>query len=171
MSKIEKKIDANTPHLILVSGMSGAGKTTWCRAQVLQAREQGLTVGGLLSPGVYQQGAKVGIELLDLARNEKRPLGELRPEIVDAPTRKWAMNAQTLAWGNHVLQAMGYYDLVVIDELGPLEFLYQQGLMQAFNLIERRQYQTALVVVRPTLLEAAKRNWCDFDLRVHLLGE
>jgi len=127
-------------------------------------------VGGLLSPGVYRQGVKVGIELLNLASNEKRLLAERRlQEIPNAPTRKWAMNYQTLEWGNTVLQKIGYYDLVVIDEMGPLEFLHGRGFQGAFDLIERRKFMTAVVVVRSSLLEAAQKTWSGFDLRVHLL--
>jgi len=170
MSIQELVIDNSIHQLFLVSGKSGAGKTKWCSAQVIRAREQGLTVGGLLSPGVFRQGVKVGIELINLATNEKRLLAEVRPEeIPNAPTRKWAMNHQTLEWGNIVLQTMGYYDLVVIDELGPLEFLHGRGFQGAFDMVERRRYKTAVVVVRSSLLEAAQKTWSGFDLRIHSL--
>jgi nucleoside-triphosphatase THEP1 len=159
------------PRLILASGVSGIGKTTWCRAQVLRASQAGCTVGGLLSPGVYHQGEKVGIDLLDFSTGESRLLAELRPqELTNVPTRKWSMQADTLAWGNQLLQGMGYYDMVVIDELGPLEFLHHQGLLQAFDLVERRKYKTALVVVRPSLLELARGTWSEFDIKVHMLS-
>ena len=164
------RIEGTSGQLILVSGPSGAGKTIWCRDQINHARSEGYTVGGVLSPGLYGDGEKVGIELLDLATGEKRLLGERRPKVLpNAPTRKWAMNDQAVAWGNLVLKSMGYYDLVVIDELGPLEFVYQRGFTEAFDLIRRRRFKTALVVVRPTLLVAAQEAWPEFIPRVHSL--
>ncbi|MFC1879548.1 hypothetical protein ACFLZW_06500 [Chloroflexota bacterium] len=64
---------------------------------------------------------------------------------------------------------MGYYDMVVIDELGPVELRYRQGFLEALELIERRRFKTALVVVRPTLLEVALQTWSNFDISVKSL--
>jgi len=159
------------PRLILVTGPSGIGKTTWCSSQLVQARQRRLSVGGLLSPGMYQQSTKVGILLVNLASGEERVMARLREtEDPQAPTRKWAMDEAVLQWGDRILERLGRCDLLFIDELGPLEFLHHQGLCQAFPLIQRRQFSTALVVVRPTLLEIARQTWSDFDLDVHVVG-
>jgi nucleoside-triphosphatase len=166
----EAGIISSQPRLVLVSGESGSGKTTWCSRQVMLARRRGLGVGGFLSPGVYEGDKKVGISLIDLSSGEMRLLGSLRRrEDPQAPTRKWAMDDETLAWGNRVLEGQSECDLLVIDELGPLEFLFGRGFQQAFPLIARRRFQTALVVVRPTLLDTARQAWSDFDLEVHVV--
>ncbi|MGB4675600.1 MAG: nucleoside-triphosphatase, partial [Aggregatilineales bacterium] len=67
------------PRVALVTGDSGAGKTTWCRSLVEAARQRGLRVAGLLSPPVFEQGVKTGIDLLDLTTGERRRLAARRP--------------------------------------------------------------------------------------------
>lgn len=148
------------PQLVIVTGESGAGKTKWCQEQIQWARQQGWNVAGLLSPAIFQDGQKVGIDLLDLSSGEKRQLAKLRPHYLPQATiKKWAMDPLTLAWANDCLQAIGPCDLLVVDELGPLEFNRGQGFTPAFPLIERGDYQIALIIVRPTLLEQAQSRW------------
>jgi nucleoside-triphosphatase THEP1 len=156
------------PQLLFVTGASEAGKTTWCLDMVQQARRQGLRVAGLLSPAVYCKDIKVGIDLMDLSSEAQRRLADLRPEEKpDAPTKKWIFRGEVLRWGNQRLCEIGACDLLVIDELGPLEFLHDQGFTSAFPLIDRRKYRLALVVVRPSLLSQAMERWRDLNPSVH----
>jgi nucleoside-triphosphatase THEP1 len=139
--------------LIVVTGEIGAGKTTWCSALIARARASGGRIAGLLSPGVFVDGQKVAIDLLDLASGQRRRLAE-RLAIPDptSPTPRWRFDAETLAWGDAVLRAVEACDLLVIDELGPLELVHGQGWRSAVPLLERRQYRAACVVVRRSLL-------------------
>lgn len=148
------------PQLILVTGESGAGKTTWCRALVDHARALGLTVGGVLSPPAFTDGVKTGIWLENLATGERRQLATLRLHMLaDAPTRKWQFNEGVLRWGDRVLQRLKSPQMLLIDEIGPLEFEHGQGLVSAFDALARRDYHVGLAVVRPSLLAAAQRRW------------
>ena len=49
------------PQIMLVTGLSGAGKTTWCTQLAKQAEEEALQVKGILSPGVYHGDRKIAI--------------------------------------------------------------------------------------------------------------
>ncbi len=140
---------------LVISGAIGAGKTTWCSSLVAHVRQQGKQVAGLLSTGVFVDGQKVAIDLLDLSSNTQRRLATRRtaPDAT-SPTPNWQFDASTLAWGDDVLRAVERCDLLVIDELGPLELTYQQGWQHALTLLERRAYRLACVVVRRSLLGA-----------------
>lgn len=146
--------------IVIVSGGRGAGKTSFCQVLVKAARSAGLVVAGLVSPAVFVQGGKAAIDLSDLASAETRRLAERA--CADAPGTAglgWRFDPTVLEWGNQVLQAAAASDLLVIDELGPLEFLGQGGLSAGFAAIEDGRHRQVIVVVRPELIAAARLRW------------
>lgn len=149
--------------LILVTGKSGAGKSTWCRTLVERALAVGITPSGLLSPAVFESGEKIAIDLIDLSQTTRKRMA-IRPERQPAGfhskgSLNWMFNDQVLAWGNQVLQHLDKPDLLILDELGPLELLENDGLTVALKLVDDRQYRLACVVVRPSLLATALERW------------
>jgi energy-coupling factor transporter ATP-binding protein EcfA2 len=144
--------------LFLVCGPSGAGKTTWLGHLAILARDHGYTVGGLLSPAVFENENKVAIELLDLASGQRRLLARPRPKASPGQLG-WAFEPTTLEWGNRVLAAQGPCDCLLLDELGPLEWRQAAGLQGAFACLERADYRAAFVSIRPALLAQAVRRW------------
>jgi hypothetical protein len=69
------------------------------------------------------------------------------------------MDETVMAWGNAHLARLTPPDLLIIDELGPLEFSAGKGLQAAFPLLEGRGYRWGVVVIRPDLLAAAQGRW------------
>ena len=67
----------------------------------------------------------------------------------------WFFNRQTLEWGNRALRSIQFCDLLVVDELGPLEFNFSQGFVDALDILQSGAYHLAMVVIRPELLERA----------------
>ncbi len=151
-----------TNKLFLITGESGTGKTSWCQQWVESVRADGRRVGGLLSPAVITDSQKVAIDLVDLATGERQQLAKARHTISNPDvltTTKWQFDTAVLTWGNAVLRRVTAVDLLIIDELGPLEFERGQGLQAAFQLIEAACYGLAGVVVRPSLLATAQQHW------------
>jgi iron complex transport system ATP-binding protein len=149
------------PQLILVSGLSGAGKTTWCSNLIQRAKEAELNVTGILSPGIFQDGKKIGIQVVDIKSDEKRQLAVLKKtERSDLSTPRWSFRSEVMEWANSKLGTLeNTGDLLIIDELGPLEFLRDQGLTAGLDLIDRNNYKIAFVVVRSSLLPKALQRW------------
>lgn len=150
--------------LYLVCAPSGAGKTTWLLELYSLARQQGRTTGGLLSPPVYADGQKMAIDLLDAASGRRMRLAARREQECGAETGGpdalgWVFDPAAIQWGNRVLSRTAACDLFFLDELGPLEWLYGQGLVQGFAALERGSYRAAFVSVRPSLLEQAAARW------------
>lgn len=146
--------------LALLTGGRGAGKTRWCEALVRAARGAGLAVGGLLSPPVLAEGEKRGIDLLDLATGERRTLAErARPGLPGTAGLGWRFDPEALAAGNAVLERVTACDLLLVDELGPLELGREGGFTAAFGLLDTCRYGLAIVVVRPALLAVARERW------------
>lgn len=148
----------------LVSGERGSGKTTLCAAVVRRMRAAGWDVAGLLSPAVLGDGRKLGIDVLDLRSGARRRLANARvtEEVPDGiHTRAWAFDSEALEWGDRVLQSAVPCDLLVVDELGMLEFERSQGWVSGLAVLDERRYRHALAVVRPELLEPAQQRWPD----------
>ncbi len=71
----------------------------------------------------------------------------------------WHFESDSLDWGNDILANILSSQLVIVDELGPLELTNGSGLVNGIELITRRGYRLACVVVRPSLLENAIIRW------------
>lgn len=155
----------NEHNLFLITGTSGSGKTTWCEGLVNQAHQMDLSPVGILSPPVYAGDRKIGIDLLDLESRQRKRLAWLRGSEAPVPagpaTVDWQFDPQVLAWGNRLLNELTSkpQDLLILDEIGPVEFERGQGLQTGLRLVDGRGYRLACVVVRPALLPAARERW------------
>ena len=147
-------------NLWLVTGWRGSGKTTFCRKMLQTARLAGWDTAGLLSPAGFQDGIKVSIFAEDIRSGEKRILAAAHPQTeTDLVFGNWYFNRTTLEWGNQVLQSSIPCDLLLIDELGPLEFNFSLGWVRALEVIKTSQFRLALVVIRPELLERGQQTF------------
>ena len=121
--------------LIIISGQSGAGKSTWCQEAVTQARAAGLTVAGLISPAVFENGQKVGIDLIDIKTNERRGLASRKSIEWDCKSCNWDFDERACSWANQVLREASSAEVLFIDELGPRELLRGEGFQEGVQYI------------------------------------
>lgn len=150
---------APQPQRWIVTGRRGAGKTTFCRKLAERARALGWDVAGLLSPAVLGAG-KTGIVALDLRHGESRLLASAEPRAGYAlRLGMWWFDPDTLAWGNQVLAAALPCDLLIVDEIGPLELELGQGWSAALEVLAGVSYRLALVVVRPEYCADFQERW------------
>ena len=153
--------------LILIAGPGGSGKTSWCRQLASSAVDLHMQPRGLLSPAVFVDGNKVAIDLLDLDSGEKRRLAVKREHTSSTQaglsivaTQDWLFDTEALSWGNQILSRLVVQnELLILDELGPLELLENSGLTAGLELITRRAYRLACLVVRSTLVQHARERW------------
>ena len=146
--------------ITLLTGEIQSGKTSLCLEVVAAARSAGVQLGGLISPGVFEDGEKIAIDVLDVRSGERTRLAEgPGGNLTDLTTRRWAFQSQAVAWGNRVLKNAVPCELLVIDELGPLEFLRGEGWLNGFQAVASGDYTAALLVIRPSLLEEALKRW------------
>lgn len=158
-------IRRSEPQILLVTGASGSGKTTYCLRIIKKYRQEGRRVSGLLSPGLFENGVKTAIQAMDLCTGEIHLFAtkELsQDECVQVG--EWLVRVETINWGNQVLSRSDPCELLVIDELGPLEFILGGGWQSAFTRLEQKDFMSALVVVRPELRKLAYQ-------RIRVTGE
>lgn len=153
--------------IVLVTGDRGVGKTYLCRRIVEEAQRLGYSCAGVLSPAVFEGGEKVGITLVDISSGEKRPLAGVGGDPEGLRWGRYRFVSSTLEWATEVLGAASPCDLLIIDELGPLELELRQGLVKAFEVMAKCGFSLALVVVRPELVESVKSRLEDKVISVH----
>ena len=139
------------PLLFIITGSRGSGKTSFCKRMVEAAREAGWQVAGLLSNPVFEGSQRVAIHAEDLRGGSSRQLA-IRSDKPTPGSQHWKFDDAVITWGNEVLEASTPCDLLVIDELGPLELERGEGWQSGLAAVDSGQYAIALVVVRAELL-------------------
>lgn len=154
---------------LLVVGEPGSGKTSWCREYIDEQRKRGVTVGGILCPAIEHQGQRVGSNALDLLTGQAVPFARLSRHGAFKAGEKIgdytiSRDAILFACGAIERAVESSCDLVVIDEVGPLE-LSGKGLMSAVELALASAVNV-LIVVRSSLREALQRHFPQYEFVV-----
>jgi nucleoside-triphosphatase len=160
--------------IALVTGKVGCGKTTTCGRTLDLLRGAGVTAGGILSPArLDTSGTKAGIDVIDVATGERRHLADY-VRGGGGTIGNYTFNQRVLSWASariHTAVAAGC-DLIVVDEIGPLELVHQDGLVAALDLLaDPRAVLNALVIVRQAYLDRLKRRLSRPDLSCFWVDE
>jgi nucleoside-triphosphatase len=146
--------------MALVTGEVGCGKTTVCRRALDLLRIKGVASMGILSPPrLSATGVKIGIDVLDVATGERRCLADLVYSGGET-VGNYTFDAQALDWALARLQAAvaAAPDLLVVDEIGPLELVRQGGFVTLLGpLADPNRVPRALVVVRQGYVDALEQ--------------
>ncbi len=145
----------------VVTGPIGIGKTTVCRRVIRSAQALGYIVCGILTPALYdERGAKIGIAICDVASGAERVLARVSDDVQRQTVGMYAFDQEALEWGQRILtDALGERcDLLVVDEVGPLELHCGGGFAVALDLLRENAVPRSLVIVRETLLEAYRQR-------------
>lgn len=153
--------------LLFLTGPFGSGKTTWCMNLIALANARSIRLGGLVSPPVFNDKKKVGIDLVEVNSVESHRLAQRQDFLAQGngrfvtslSTSRWLFDPTVLAWGNKILEQIGECDLFILDEIGPLELVHGQGFQAGLRQIEAGYYRLAVIVIRPGLLSQAKARW------------
>jgi nucleoside-triphosphatase THEP1 len=157
--------------LIALVGSSGSGKTTACLELVAAAGAVGLPVAGLVTT-MERRPAGARRWVRDLRTGRRRLLATVaESEEVTAGMSAWRLSASALEWGDRALATACPAELLVIDELGPLELEQAAGWRRGAEIALAGPYGLAVVSVRPALLEAFRAlARCDASKVVGLDG-
>ncbi len=136
--------------ILLLTGERKVGKTTVCRKVVARAREAGYACGGLLT---LQMDNSDGRVVVDVSTGDARPLTVSEGGV---EMGRYRFDPAVLAWGAEAIARAIPCDLLVIDEVGPLEVERGQGWAIALDILRAAQFRLALVVVRPELIGAVQ---------------
>ncbi|MBN1889514.1 MAG: hypothetical protein JW850_16080 [Thermoflexales bacterium] len=136
--------------VVLLTGESQVGKTTICQRAAALAAERGRRCAGVLSVPLMEGGQRVGAKAVNLANGQERELARTDCTLSHVCYGVWSFNPATLEWGNALFRGLGECDLLIVDEIGPLEFELGSGWIDAWGALERRRFALAVVIVRPS---------------------
>lgn len=156
-----------TDKIIVITGERRTGKTTRCSQLIEAARAENKRVGGIITPGRYDSdGERTGFYVVDLSSGERRLLASSEEnELHGTRLGMWTFDDDALDWGNARLAHSRNTDILVIDELGPLEFDHDKGWKSALPLLSLGDYEKALVVIRPECVPAFQDLGFKFELQ------
>jgi len=149
-------MNESSTNIWMITGARETGKTRFCTHLIQKARGEGLEIAGLLSPPVYVNGVKTAIEVEDLRSRERRTLARSRNDDQGSiQTKRWSFDTEVLNWGNELLGIETPCDLLLVDELGVLEFERGGGWQNGLAAIQSGRFRLAVVVIRPELIDKA----------------
>ena len=150
--------------LVLV-GQSGSGKTSLIADLVKEFRRAGLKVEGVISQGVFDGDQKIAIEIADLGRGDSRLLAKLASESPsELNLGDWAFIQESIEWANRRLGMIREADVLILDELGPLEFDLNNGFQVGLKCMAEEKYQLGIMTVRPKCIGALEDLFPDIEV-------
>ena len=136
--------------IVLITGERQVGKSTALTQSVARLRNAGLQLSGLLT----RRSGPHDLEVTELHTGAIYALTAPYTPGHTSPTRHFAMNAEAMLRSSRAMAAGFPTEIFILDELGPLELVHQQGWVGAFELLHQETYRLAYIVVRPELLGA-----------------
>ena len=129
--------------VLLLTGSPGVGKTTVLLRVVEALKAKGYSVGGMLSREVRSGGVRVGFEVLDLSNDKRGWLAHVN-QPSGPQVGKYRVNLEDLnsIGAEAIVKAAESLDVVVIDEVGPMELFSER-----FREAVKRAVESGKVVV------------------------
>jgi len=117
--------------LLFLTGQPGVGKTSVLLHVVDALKAKGYVVKGMISREVREQGTRVGFEIIDFHTGQKGWLAHIR-QPSGPQVGKYRVNLDDLRniGVNSILDAIKTADIIVVDEIGPME-LFSQAFKDA----------------------------------------
>ena len=140
--------------VIVATGRPGSGKTTAVMSVAGRLRRSGCRVVGFVQPARIVDGQKVGFAVHDLATGEETDLARLVSRSEGEHGTRFRFQPEGFAFAERALGRARGGDLLLVDELGPLE-LRGQGHMRAVQrALSVPELRGVVLVVRTQLVPA-----------------
>ena len=157
--------------IYLLTGPVHSGKTTLLTQIIRSLREKGVEVGGFLSVAIWNGDERTGYDLYDLTEEELIPFIRASGESSWQKIGPYFFVPDGLERAKNILLRTGGPDLLVVDEVGPLE-LSGQGLWPVLKDAISNCGKDCLLVVRESILGDFLKTLSGFDVRVfHIQDE
>jgi nucleoside-triphosphatase len=107
---------------VFLTGFPSVGKSTVVRKVVERIQQDGVKVGGMTSADLRSGSARVGFEIRDLITGEAGVLAHVN-QATGPRIGKYHVKSEDLdkLGAEAILSAIKHADLIVIDEVGPME--------------------------------------------------
>lgn len=138
--------------IYILTGPVHSGKTTFLKEVVCELKETSLTVGGFLSESIVENQENTGYDLLDLREDKSFPYIRRTGEAYWQKIGPFYFIPESLAKAREIILRDCDTDILVIDEIGPLE-LSGKGLWPVLKKVLFQHSVKLLLIVRANLLD------------------
>ncbi|AKJ37948.1 NTPase [Methanosarcina barkeri] len=148
---------------IAVTGSPGIGKSTVvAKAAEKLANQPGFKIGGIQTAEIRKEGRREGFSIMDLATGKTGVLGSIRgsgPRV-----GKYHVNLEDLEKiGANALRSALECDLIVIDEVGPME-LKSEAFVSAVEAVLESNKPVLAVLHRSSSHHLVQRMRKEFEV-------
>jgi nucleoside-triphosphatase THEP1 len=151
--------------IYILTGSVHSGKTGFLKGVVQDLQERGRKITGFLSVSIWDGDVCMGYDLHDLSTRETHPFIRRAGDDTWQRIGKYFFIPETLERAKDILKKTRDADLLVVDEVGPLE-LSGKGMWPALKDVISHSSVNYLLVVRENILEDFLRMVKEFDIRV-----
>jgi nucleoside-triphosphatase len=121
--------------IIILTGAPGVGKTTIVTDVAQKLKERRVNVGGVVSREIRTNNMRTGFEFIDIATNDRETLASVTgngPRV-----GKYSINLQGCRFAaNRLINALINSDVIICDEIGPMELKSKEFIDTARNLLK-----------------------------------
>ena len=116
------------PRVYILTGPQGSGKSTLLKGLLALLRQHGRTVAGIRAPVVVKDGTRIGYDIEDVRTGDALPLCRINQRDPVASIGPFGFDHEGIRFGTAALslEAVGQCDLVIVDEIGPLELEWRR---------------------------------------------
>lgn len=149
-----------------LSGLPGSGKTTTVLKIIPMLQEEGLSVGGVITEEIREEGRRVGFYIKDLASGEKAIMAHINFRTRVRVGKYYVDTKVVDELGVRALRyALEKCDVIVIDEIGKMEMGSKKFIETVKEVLESDKW-VVLTMHRkartPLLQEIRRRD----DIRI-----
>ncbi len=138
----------------IITGKQNSGKTVMIMDILKLLQKKGISICGLISPGVYKNNERIAIQVWNIESEEIAILADFKPGWdLKNPIKKWKIIEGTIDWGNEQLRRMDTKGKIFfLDEIGIYELLDKKGWQIGLKILREKAYVHAVIAVRKEVL-------------------
>jgi nucleoside-triphosphatase THEP1 len=156
--------------IFILTGPVDSGKTTFLKRVIAELKKQKIKMDGFLSEAIMKDQEKIGYDLVDLG--DGKPV----PFIRKSGRQDWQRIGpyffipKGLSWAKKIILRSRKEEILVVDEIGPLE-LSGQGLWDVLEQVIFQGVQKCLFVLRREILEDFLKMVGKIEIRIFDIKE
>lgn len=143
--------------IYIITGGVETGKTRWFESFINFLDAENKAYAGLICPGIWDSGQKLGIDAVLLPNKIKINLAMRKENNEVGFLKKWNFRDAAISEINEHFSNLPKNEFLFVDEIGPLEIERGEGFTKALEILKIGEFEKAFVVVRRHLIEAAKK--------------
>ncbi|NWG11701.1 NTPase [Candidatus Bathyarchaeota archaeon] len=132
--------------ILLLTGSPGVGKTSVLRKVVASLKAEGYSVGGMISHEVRSHDTRIGFEILDINNNRRGWLAHVNQKA-GPQVGRYRVNMEDLEGlgVSAIAEATEKYDIVAIDEIGPMELFSKNFRETVTKAVDSRKLVVGII--------------------------